>query len=80
MHMGNPGRNILLAALISTVLSSAVASGAGGSSENGGNVIESIEFAGNRKYKDKTLLEKLDFEKAAHLRDEITRLKAEQVG
>jgi outer membrane protein insertion porin family len=60
-------RNILLAALMSTVLSSAVVCGAGESSETGGNIIESIEFKGNKKYKDKTLLKKLDFEKGGHL-------------
>ena len=49
------------------VLSSAVVCGAGESSVNGGNVIESIEFEGNEKYKDKTLLKKLDFEKGGHL-------------
>jgi len=60
-------RKILLAALVSTVLSSAVACAAGESSETAGNVIDSIEFEGNSKYKDKTLLKKLDFEKGGHL-------------
>ena len=60
-------RNILLAALITTVLSSAVVRAEAESSAAGGNVIESIEFEGNDKYKDKTLLKKLDFEKGGHL-------------
>ena len=60
-------RKILLAALVLTVLSSAVVCAAGGSSETAGNVVESIEFEGNKKYKDKTLLKKLDFEKGGHL-------------
>ncbi len=60
-------RNILLVALASTVLSSAIVCGADESSANGGNVIESIEFEGNSKYKDKTLLKKLDFEEGGHL-------------
>jgi outer membrane protein insertion porin family len=64
---GNLGRNILLAALMSTVLSSAVVCGAGEPSATGSDVIESIEFEGNEKYKDKTLLKKLDFEKGGHL-------------
>jgi outer membrane protein insertion porin family len=60
-------RNILLAALITTVLTSAVVRAEAESSAAGGNVIESIEFEGNEKYKDKTLLKKLDFEKGGHL-------------
>ncbi|MHC4568192.1 MAG: BamA/OMP85 family outer membrane protein [Planctomycetota bacterium] len=56
-----------MAALTSTVLSSAVLCGAGEPSATGSNVIESIEFEGNKKYKDKTLLKKLDFEKGGHL-------------
>ena len=60
-------RKILLAALITTVLTSAVVRAEAESTAAGGNVIESIEFEGNKKYKDKTLLKKLDFEKGGHL-------------
>lgn len=60
-------RNILLAALITTALSSAVVRAGAESTAAESNVIESIEFEGNEKYKDKTLLKKLDFEKGGHL-------------
>ncbi len=59
-------RNVLLTVLISTALWGPVACGAERAAATRG-VIESIEFEGNKKYKDKTLAKKLDFEKGGHL-------------
>ncbi|MHC4119314.1 MAG: BamA/OMP85 family outer membrane protein [Planctomycetota bacterium] len=62
-------RNILLTVLVSTTLAGSVVRGAdepvAAGSDSG--VVKSIEFEGNKKYKDKTLAKKLDFEKGGHL-------------
>ena len=57
-------RNIILIVLLSTALSNVQVIGASTPDIDGGkkDVIESIEFENNRKYKDKTLRKKLDFE------------------
>ena len=69
-------RNIVLIVLTSTVLLNPVIYGAAGQSNqtnetaainNGRGVVKSIEFENNRKYKDKTLTKKLDFEVGGHL-------------
>ncbi|MEA3226335.1 MAG: POTRA domain-containing protein, partial [Planctomycetota bacterium] len=62
-------RNILLTALLSTVLTGSAVFGADepAATRADRGVVESIEFEGNKKYKDKTLLKKLDFEKGGHL-------------
>ncbi len=68
-EMRHTMRNILLTVLLSTVLTGSVVRGADESSaaESDRGVVESIEFEGNKKYKDKTLAKKLDFKKGGHL-------------
>jgi outer membrane protein insertion porin family len=60
-------RNVILIVLLSTVLSNLQVIGAStpGSDEKG--IIKSIVFENNRKYKDKTLRKKLDFEVGDYL-------------
>ena len=62
-------RNVLWIVLTSTAFWGAVACGAESSAatDSGGSVVESIEFEGNEKFKDKALAKKLDFEKGGHL-------------
>lgn len=57
-------RNMILIVLLSTALSNAQVIGASTPDIDSGkkDVIKSIEFENNRKYKDKTLRKKLDFE------------------
>jgi len=55
-------RNTILIFLLSAVLSSLQVTGASAQGNGGKDVIQSIEFENNRKYKDKTLRKKLDFE------------------
>jgi outer membrane protein assembly factor BamA len=74
--MRDNARNIVLVVLTSTVLLNPAIYGAAGQSNqtnetaainNGRGVIKSIEFENNRKYKDKALAKKLDFEVGSHL-------------
>ncbi len=62
-------RNILWIVLISTAIWGPVARGADSATAVGVDrgVVESIEFEGNKKFKDKTLTKKLDFEEGGHL-------------
>jgi outer membrane protein insertion porin family len=56
-----------MAALIAATLSSAVISSGAESTAAESNVIKSIDFEGNEKYKGKTLRKKLDFAEGGHL-------------
>jgi len=62
-------RNVLWILLISTAIWSLVACAAERAAATGSDsgIVESIEFVGNKKFKDKTLTKKLDFEKGGHL-------------
>lgn len=60
-------RNTILIILLSASLSSLQVFGASSSGSGGKEVIKSIEFENNRKYKDKTLRKKLDFEVGDYL-------------
>ena len=62
-------RNIILVVLLSTALSNVQVIGASTPDIDGDkkDVIKSIEFENNRKYKDKTLRKKLDFEVGDYL-------------
>jgi len=55
-------RNTILIVLLSTALSNLQVIGASAPGSDEKDVIKSIEFENNRKYKDKTLRKKLDFE------------------
>jgi outer membrane protein insertion porin family len=60
-------RNTILFVLLSAALSSLQVIGASSSGSDKKDVIKSIEFENNRKYKDKTLRKKLDFEVGDYL-------------
>ncbi len=62
-------RNVLWVVLVSTVFWGPVACGADEAAAIRVNrgVVESIEFEGNKKFKDKTLAKKLDFKEGGHL-------------
>jgi outer membrane protein insertion porin family len=65
--MKNKIRNAILIVLLSAVLSNLQAFGTSSSDNGKKNVVKSIEFENNRKYKDKTLRKKLDFEVGDYL-------------
>ena len=60
-------RNTILIVLLSTALSNLQVIGASTPGSNDKGIIKSIEFENNRKYKDKTLRKKLDFEVGDYL-------------
>lgn len=60
-------RNTILIVLLSVVLLNLQVFGASSSDSSKKDVIKSIEFENNRKYKDKTLRKKLDFEVGDYL-------------
>jgi len=65
--MKNKIRNTILIVLLSAVLFNLQVFGASSSDNGKKDVIKSIEFENNRKYKDKTLRKKLDFEVGDYL-------------
>ena len=65
--MRNKIRNTILIILLSTALANPEVIGASTGDLADKNVIKSIEFENNRKYKDKTLRKKLDFEAGDYL-------------
>jgi outer membrane protein insertion porin family len=67
LNMKNKIRNVILIVLLSTVFLNLQAFGAPSSESGKKDVIKSIEFENNRKYKDKTLRKKLDFEVGDYL-------------
>jgi outer membrane protein insertion porin family len=65
--MKNKIQNAILIVLLSTLFLNLQVFGASSSDSGKKNVIKSIEFENNRKYKDKTLRKKLDFEVGDYL-------------